>query len=201
MPANRVADGEAPENSTHPTRASSWRRWLEKHHTRTQGVWLISFKQATGRPRVGYAHAVEEALCFGWIDSLPRKLDSERSMLWFAPRKPRSAWSRLNKQRVARLLAEGRMHESGMAKVQAAKRDGSWNALDAVEDLHVAPDLARAFRLHPGSRANFDGFPPSARKGILSWIASAKRAETRAQRILETARSAARGIRANQWRP
>jgi uncharacterized protein YdeI (YjbR/CyaY-like superfamily) len=123
---------------THPTRAE-WRAWLEQHHAQTEGVWLISYKKSTGKPRVEYNEAVEEALCFGWVDSKPNKLDDERSMLWFAPRKPGSGWSRLNKERVERMMAAGLMTPAGLEKVEAAKQDGSWNALDAIEALDIPP--------------------------------------------------------------
>lgn len=190
-----------PPNATHPKTRAQWRRWLAAHYTRREGVWLVSFKAATGKPRVGYAESVEEALCFGWIDSTAHTLDDERSMQWFAPRKPRTGWSRLNKQRIAQLIESGRMHEAGFAKIEQAKKDGSWSLLDEVEDLAVPADLTRAFKAYPGSRTNCEAFPPSARKGILSWIVMAKRPETRAARVEHTARLAQENVRANQWKP
>jgi uncharacterized protein YdeI (YjbR/CyaY-like superfamily) len=147
-----------------------------------------------------YGEAVEEALCFGWVDSKANTLDDERSRLWFAPRRPRTGWSRPNKERIARLIASGRMHPAGLAKVEAAQRDGSWTSLDKVEELEIPPDLARAFRGHLGSRSNFEAFPRSAKRGILEWIHVAKKADTRARRVEETARLAAQNIRANQWK-
>lgn len=185
----------------HPTSLTAWRRWLEHNHGRTAGVWVIGYKKATGKPRIEYDEAVCEALCWGWIDSLPRALDDERSMLWYAPRKPRTNWSALNQRRVARMTAEGRMRPAGLAKVEAAKRDGTWNALDAVEALEIPSDLARALKVAGRARENFDAFPRSTKRGILEWITNAKRPETRAKRIAETARLAANGERANQWRP
>jgi len=182
-----------PVNSVHPATRTEWRMWLEQNHTRTEGVWLISFKKATGKPRVEYDEAVEEALCFGWIDSKGNKLDDERSMLYFAPRKPRTGWSKPNKERVEKLIAAGQMAPAGLAKVAAAKRDGSWNALDAIEALEIPPDLEQALAAHPMAKQYFDAFPRSVKRGILEWIASAKRIE-------ETARLAAENKRANQWR-
>jgi len=179
------------------TRAA-WRAWLAAHHATSPGVWVVTWKQGSGRPRLAYDDIVEEALCFGWIDSLPRKLDADRTMLLVTPRKPGSPWSRLNKARVARLMQAGLMTPAGLAKVEAAKRDGSWTRLDAVEALEVPPDLARALDAHRDAARNFAAFPPSAKKGILQWIASAKRPETRARRVAETARRAARNERANQ---
>lgn len=192
---------KVPPNATHPKSRAAWRAWLAKHHTRAEGVWLISYKKGTGKPRVDYEAAVEEALCFGWVDSLPRRLDDERTMLYFAPRKPGSGWSRPNKERVARLQAAGLMAPAGLAKVEAAQRDGSWAKLDAVEALDLPPDLTAALAAFPDARAHWDAFPRSVKRGILEWILAAKRPETRARRIAETSRLAQRNERANQWRP
>jgi uncharacterized protein YdeI (YjbR/CyaY-like superfamily) len=194
-----TAQIESPENSVHPKTRSEWRAWLESNHTQPTGVWLISYKKATGLPYVDYDSAVEEALCFGWIDSVPRKLDDQRSMLYFAPRKKGSGWSRLNKQRIAKVLAAGLMMPAGLAKLEAAKQDGSWTALDAVENLEIPDDLAAAFADYDQAAANFEAFPRSAKRGILEWISNAKRPVTRAKRIAETADLAEQNIRANQW--
>lgn len=191
---------EAPANSIHPLTRTEWRAWLEQNHTRTEGIWLVSYKKATGKPRVNYDESVEEALCFGWIDSKGNKLDDERSLLWFAPRKRGTGWSKPNKQRVEKLLAAGLMAPAGLAKIEAAKADGSWSALDAVEALEIPPDLAAALAATPNAEVYFTAFPRSAKRGILEWISNAKTAETRAKRIEETARLAAENIRANQWR-
>lgn len=191
---------EAPENSVHPLSRAEWRAWLEANHTRPEGVWLITYKKATGKPRVEYGESVEEALCFGWVDSKANKLDEERSMLWFAPRKGRTGWSRPNKERVERLTAAGLMAPAGQAKIDAARADGSWELLDAVENLEIPPDLAAALDGYPAARANFEAFPRSARRGILEWIVQAKTEATRAKRVAETARLAEEGRRANQWR-
>lgn len=190
-----------PPNSVHPKTRAEWRTWLAKHHTRNEGVWLISYKKATGQPRVGYDEAVEEALCFGWVDSKGNKLDDERSMLYFAPRKRGAGWSKPNKERVERMIAAGLMMPAGLAKVDAAKQDGTWNALDGVEALEVPDDLATALAVQPNARANWDAFPRSVKRGVLEWIQNAKRPETRAKRVGETARLAAENKRANQWRP
>ena len=189
-----------PPNSIHPMTRAAWRKWLEAHHTRTEGVWLISYKKASGKPRFEYNEAVEEALCFGWIDSKPNTLDDERSMLWFAPRKSGAGWSRLNKERVARLIENGAMMPAGMAKIEASKRDGSWEALDAVESLVIPPDLAKALAAYPNAATYFDAFPRSVKRSILEWIGNAKKPETRARRVTETAQLAETNQRANQWR-
>jgi uncharacterized protein YdeI (YjbR/CyaY-like superfamily) len=188
------------DNAIHLTTRVEWRAWLEQHHTRPEGAWLISFKKGTGKPRVSYEEAVEEALCFGWIDSTQRTLDDERAMLWFAPRKPRTGWSKLNKQRIERLTAAGMMAPAGLAKIEAARQDGSWHALDAVEALDIPPDLAAALSSYSSAPAHFDAFPRSVKRSILEWIASAKTPATRAKRVEETARLAEENIRANQWR-
>ncbi len=189
----------APNNAVHPLTRGAWRVWLSEHHETADNVWFVYYKKATGKPVVTYDESVEEALCFGWVDSLPRKLDDERSMLYFAPRKSGSNWSRLNKERIARLEAEGKMSASGSVLVEQAKRDKSWNALDDVEDLIVPDDLAAALADAPPARAHWDAFPPSTRKGILEWILNAKRPTTRQKRIDETTRLAQQNKRANQW--
>ncbi|MEM6286207.1 MAG: YdeI/OmpD-associated family protein [Bacteroidota bacterium] len=188
-----------PDNSTHPASRAEWRAWLKTHHTRGEGVWLILNKKASGKPRLTPDEIVEEAVAFGWIDSVPRTLDAERSMLWVAPRKPGSNWSRLSKERAERMLAAGLVSEAGRAVIEAAKADGSWTALDDVENLVVPDDLAAALDAHPPARAHWDAFPRSPRRGILEWILTAKRDATRARRIEETARLAQQNKRANQW--
>ncbi len=188
-------------NSTHPKSRTAWRQWLAQNHTQTEGVRLTSDNKATGKPRVEYDDSVEEALCFGWIDSKVNKLEDQRSMLWFAPRKARTGWSRPNKARVERMLAAGLMQPAGLAKVEQAKADGSWNALDAVEDLERHSDLRAALASHPDASTHFEAFPRSVKRGILEWILVARRPATRAQRIAETARLANQNIRANQWSP
>jgi uncharacterized protein YdeI (YjbR/CyaY-like superfamily) len=191
---------QAPQNSVHAKTRKAWRAWLEAHHVDEAGVWLITYKKATGKPRIEYDEAVEEALCFGWIDSKPNKLDDERSMLWFAPRKAGTGWSRPNKERVERLIAAGLMQEAGLAKVQAAIDDGSWSALDAVENLEIPDDLKRALNGYSAAAANFAAFPRSVKRGILEWVQNAKKPETRANRIAETAKLAQANERVNQWR-
>ncbi len=189
-----------PENSVQCETRAEWRAWLVRHHRRDEGVWLVTFKKASSRPSVGYDASVEEALCFGWVDSRVRALDEERSMLWFGPRRTGSGWSRSNKERVARLMAAGSMMPAGLATVDAAKADGSWAAMDAVENLEVPNDLADAFAKHAGSGDHFEGFPRRVKWGILHWIWSAKRPATRAKRIEETARLAQANERPKQFR-
>lgn len=182
------------------TTRAQWRAWLVAHHTQSASIWLVTFKANTSRPRVPWGDLVEEALAFGWVDSLPRKLDAERTMLLMSQRKPGSNWSGVNKARIETMTAAGLMHPAGLAKIEQAKRDGSWTALDAVDRLEVPDDLQSAFESRPGAAEAFGAFPPSTRRGILEWIVNAKRPETRAARIADTADRAAKGERANQWR-
>lgn len=191
---------KAPPNSFHPLNRAEWRAWLAANHQRNEGVWLITYKKATGQPRVEYEEAVQEALCFGWVDSKPQKLDAERTMLWYAPRKPGSNWSKPNKERAEQMIAAGLMMPAGLAKIVAARADGSWSALDEVEALAIPPDLEEALTALPEAKGYWDAFPRSVKRGILEWIVNAKRPETRARRIAETAALAAENRRANQWR-
>ena len=177
---------------------ATWRSWLETHHSRDTGVWLVSFKKATGKPRVAYNDAVEEALCFGWIDSVERGIDAERLMQLFTPRKPRSPWSQSNKVRVEKLVASGLMQPAGLQKIEQARRDGSWDAYAVAESLQEPADLKAAFAsARPAAKAYWDTFSPSSRRSILWWVHSAKRPETRAQRIASVVSEAAQNRRAN----
>ena len=196
-----MGDSRDDAPRVHPETIEEWRDWLLAHHDTVPGVWFVSWKTATGKPVVPYERAVEEALCVGWIDATSKTLDDERRMLWFTRRKPGSGWARTNKERIVRLEAEGRMTPAGRAVIDAAKADGSWTLLDDVENLVVPDDLAAAFDRYPGSRAQFDAFPPSARRAILEWIVQARRETTRAARLEESARLAAEGKRANEWVP
>ena len=173
-----------------------WSRWLAEHHATSTGVWLVNAKRTTGRQPFEYDAAVCEALRYGWIDAVQKTLDPERSMQWYAPRRPGSGWSRPNKVRIERLEAEGRMEPAGRAVIETAKANGSWTLLDAVEAPVVPDDLAAAFDAHPGSREHWDGFPPSARKLMLTWVVTAKQPATRARRVTEVATKAAEGARA-----
>jgi len=181
------------------TRAQ-WRDWLARHHATSPGVWLVTWKKASGRPYLAYDDIVEEALAFGWVDSQPKTVDGQRSARLLTPRKPGSNWSRLNKQRVEHLIAAGRMQPAGLAAVAAAKANGRWTALDQAETLAEPDDLAAALDADPAARRHWDAFPRSARRAILEWIGNARTAATRQARIERTADDAARGIRANQWR-
>ena len=176
------------------------RRIEPAHVRRAAGVWVVTYKKRSGGPYASYDDVVDEALCFGWIDSVRRSLDADRSQLLVTPRKRGSRWFKANKQRIQRLTAAGRLAPAGLAAVTDAKADGSWTALDAVEELVEPEDLGAALDAEPDARANWDGFQGSTKRAILEWIIAAKRPPTRASRVAETARLAAQGIRANQWR-
>ena len=184
-----------------PKDRAAWRRWLERHHETSGPISVALLKKGSNAPGVTYEEAVLEALCFGWIDSTAGRIDEDHYKVRMLRRKPTSGWSAVNKQRIERLTAERLMAPAGLSAIEAAKANGTWEQLDSSHALEVPRDLAAAFRRHAGAKRNFDGFPPSARRMILEWIGHAKRPETRARRIEETARLAKDGIRANQGSP
>ncbi len=181
----------------HADDRATWRGWLEANHATATGAWLVTWRKGHG-PVLDYGEAVEEALCFGWVDSTGGRFDEGRTKLYFAPRKVRSVWSASNKERVARLIAAGDMRPAGLAAIERAKANGAWAALDEVEQGIVPTDLAAGLAAHPPAAERFAAFPWSARRAILVWIADAKKPETRAARVLETAVRAARNERANE---
>lgn len=172
----------------HPKTAAEWRRWLRENHATAAGVWLVSYKAATGRPSVAYEEAVQEALCYGWIDAQLRPIDDERSSILFAPRRAGSAWARSNKERVRKLIAAGRMRPAGLAKIEAAKRDGSWTLLDSVEAMTIPPDLRKALAAARVTKA-FGALSNSAKRAHLYRLVTAKRPETRAKRVADVVAS------------
>ena len=173
---------------------SAWRTWLAANHESSPGAWLVYFKKGSGKPSVTYEEAVEEALCFGWIDSKIKAIDDERYMQVYTPRSRGSVWSRRNKERAERMIVEGLMTESGLAKIEAAMDDGSWALLDAVDDLIVPHDLRQALDAQPEARDNFAAFPDSVKKQALWLVYSAKRAATRKRRIAEIVAAAASNL-------
>jgi uncharacterized protein YdeI (YjbR/CyaY-like superfamily) len=186
--ARRLTPAEFPNVEARDRNA--WRTWLRRHHTSSPGVWLVYYKKDSGVPSVTYPEAVEEALCFGWIDSKLHPVDGLRYRQIFTPRKPKSTWSKINKARVSAMIRAKRMTAAGLARVEEAKRNGSWRVLDAVENRRMPPDLNRALDANPTARRHFDAFSDSARKLIIRWVTSARRPETRLRRINETVRLA-----------
>lgn len=176
--------------------AAQWRAWLAANHDSATAVWLVFFKKGSGRASVSWEEAVEEALCFGWIDSKVQRIDDISHRQYWTPRKPTSVWSRINKQAIERLTTEGRMTPAGLAAVAVAKENGSWSIMAGPDAGIVPEDLAVALRdAGPRAETTFAGFPPSVRKGALYWVVSAKRAETRARRIRDISERAAAGKR------
>ena len=180
----------------HVETRAQWRAWLEANHASTRGVWLCSWRSATGRPRCPYPDVVEEAICFGWIDSTVTNLDDERGLQLITPRNPKSAWTRLNRRRVAAMEAAGLMTDAGRRTVSIAEGDGWWTIYDPVEDLIEPYELKVALDANPAARREWDRLPPSARKLMLWWVISAARAETRQRRIDQIVWKAAVGLRA-----
>lgn len=176
-----------------------WRRWLEHHWAETASVWVVSYRKHVVERHVPTPDLVDEALCFGWIDSRPRALDADRTMLLFSPRKPGSAWSKVNKEKIERLITEGRMAEPGLAKIESAKADGSWERIDQAGQLTEPDDLSAAFDLDPVAFGHWQAFPPSTRRAILEWILQARTEATRSKRVAETVTKAQVNERANQW--
>lgn len=174
--------------------------WLEANHASSPGLWVVTYKKVAKQPAPTYDEIVRAALRFGWVDSVPGRVDELRTKLYISPRKPGSAWAQTNKVRIEELLAQGLMHPAGMAKVDEAKASGAWSLIDSAQNAEIPDDLLAAFEGHPGSRENFEAFPKGVRKQILEWIAQAKTEPTRAKRVTETATLAAQNIRANQWR-
>lgn len=179
------------------TDRTEWRQWLQENHATAKGVWLIYFKKSSGKIRVEYGEAVEEALCFGWIDSVAKPVDEFCYKQLFSPRKPKSNWSKLNKERVEILIESGLMTEAGFRMIDIAKQLGTWNALNEVEQLIIPNDLQIAFDVNPIALQHWQKFSRSSRRGILEWLLNAKRPETRAKRITNIVELAAQNIKAN----
>ena len=173
----------------------AWRTWLEANHATSHGAWLVTRRPRSSRPGLDYEAAVEEALCFGWVDGTAGTVDDERGKLYFAPRKPRSGWAATNKARVERLIADGRMAPAGLAAIEIAKANGSWELLDSVERLEVPDDLAAALDASPPAAINFAAWSRSVRKQALASLVQARRPETRADRIQRIVDAATRNVR------
>ncbi|UCD52701.1 MAG: YdeI/OmpD-associated family protein [Phycisphaerales bacterium] len=166
--------------------AKAWRAWLRKHHATEQELWLVLYKKHTGKADLVYEEAVCEALCFGWIDGIRKRIDDEKHMIRFTPRRPNSRWSPTNKRRVAELIADGRMTEVGLAKVEEAKRNGQWDHADVPRPVPEVPvELTQALARNKAAQRRFEALAPSYRKQFIWWIASAKRDVTRSKRVAE----------------
>lgn len=205
-PKNRAPTTVAPKKTVHdferfrPESVADLSAWLRAHHQTSPGVWLVVNRPKSGLPFVPYDEIVEELLCWGWVDGRAGANDDVSSMLLCSPRRANSGWAATNKARIAKLLATGRMQERGLAVVQEAKRSGAWDALNDVENLVVPDDLSAELARFENATAYWEAFPKSVKRGILDWIRTAKRPETRAARINETATMASKNERANQWK-
>lgn len=173
---------------------------MSENHDSKNSVWLIIYHKESCIPSVYYPEAVDEALCFGWVDSKPNKRDDTSYYQFFSRRNPKSNWSRINKEKVEQLYKVGLMEAPGLEMVRIAKENGTWDALNEVENLTIPDDLSLELAKYPKAKQYFDKFPPSARRGILEWIFNAKKEVTRKKRIEETASLAEQNIRANQYR-
>lgn len=183
-----------------PQSRQEWRKWLMRNHRVKQSIWLIAYKKKSNVPSVVWSDAVDEALCFGWIDSVRKPVDHEKFIQLFSKRKANSGWSKINKQKVQRLIDEGLMAEAGLEVIERAKQNGSWSILDKVEELEIPKDLSKEFKARPGSRQYFLSLSKSSRKAILQWLVLAKRPETRQKRLTEIAELAAQNLKPKQFR-
>jgi len=183
-----------------PASRQDWRQWLKENHSSKQSVLLIYYKKKTNIPTIIYSEAVDEALCFGWIDSTRTSLGDDQFMQFFCKRKPKSVWSKINKEKVQRLIDEGLMTAAGYECIETAKQNGSWAILDDVEELRIPKDLANGFKSKPGSKDYFMSLSRSVRKSILQWLVLAKRPETRQKRINEIAELASQKLKPKQFR-
>lgn len=165
-----------------------WRNWLEENYASDQSVWLIIYKKESQVSSVYYSEAVDQALCFGWIDSVPNKRDGDSYYVLFSKRNPKSNWSQVNKNKVAKLEKLGLIHESGRKMIDLAKQTGTWNALDKVDALEEPDELMNLLNSSPMALANWSAFSKSYRRGILEWLMSAKREETKSKRLTEILR-------------
>lgn len=183
-----------------PSSQADWRKWLEKHHQTKQSIWLIYYKVSSKKPSLTWSEAVDEALCFGWIDSTKKTIDKESYMQYFSRRKPSSTWSKVNKDKVAQLIKNEKMLKAGLNTIKTAKENGTWSLLDDVENLVVPNDLSIALNKHEGAMEFFQSQSKSIKKQMLYWIIIPKRAETRRKRIEELVQAASQGKRLDRFR-
>ena len=183
-----------------PYDKKDWRKWLELNHNKKDAVWLIFYKKKSPNYNLGWSESVDEALCFGWIDSTKRTIDSEKYKQYFSKRKAKSNWSKINKDKVKTLIDQGLMEEEGYKSIEIAKENGSWTILDEIEALVIPEDLKEEFANYKGSMEYFDSLSKSVKKILLYWVVSAKRKETRQKRILEIVENASKNLKPKQFR-
>lgn len=179
----------------YPTNQMAWRNWLEENHQSKQAVWVVFYRQSSEKPSITWSDAVDEALCFGWIDSKKIKIDHETSHQYFSKRKPKSTWSKVNKEKIQQLMEANKMAEAGLQIIEIAKENGSWTLLDEVEALIIPDDLARELEKYPSARINFENHSKTTKKMLLQWIVLAKTAPTREKRISEIVECCEKGVK------
>jgi uncharacterized protein YdeI (YjbR/CyaY-like superfamily) len=182
-----------------PTSRIDWRQWLEENHRSKQSIWLVCFTKKSNKPTLSWSEAVDEALCFGWIDSIRKTIDSESFIQFFSRRKPHGTWSKVNKEKIKQLIDAELMTEAGFESIEKAKQNGSWTILDDVEELTIPDDLEKEFDRYLGSKDFFLSLSKSVRKAILQWLVLAKRAETRQSRTNEIVELAAQKRKPKQF--
>lgn len=183
-----------------PKSVQEWRQWLEKNHSSEASVWLIQYKKKSSNPSISWSDAVDQAPCFGWIDSVRKTIDEERYVQFFTKRKPNGGWSKINKQKVQHLIDNGLMEKAGYAAIATAKKNGAWIILDEVEEIKIPAALSAAFESNPGAEDFFSGLSRSVKKAILQWIVLAKKPDTRQNRIMEIATLAAQKLKPKHLR-
>lgn len=190
---------QTEKETFYPTSQKDWREWLQENHNSKQSIWLICYKKQANKPTINWSDAVDEALCFGWIDSTRKSIGDDAFIQFFTKRKPNSVWSKINKAKIERLIQDGLMQSAGYEIIEKAKKNGSWIILDEVEELTIPEDLEKEFEANPGSKDFFMSLSKSVKKGILQWIVLAKRPETRQNRIKEIAILAAQNLKPKQF--
>ncbi|WP_316832843.1 YdeI/OmpD-associated family protein [Pedobacter aquatilis] len=183
-----------------PANRVEWRNWLMKNHQLSAAVWLVQYSKKSGKASISWSEAVEEALCFGWIDSIRKKVDEDTFIQFFSKRKPGGTWSKINKDKVEELIQTGRMSEAGLKSIEIAKANGAWTILDEAEELIVPKDLATALKAYSGAALFFSSLSKSVKKAILIWIVIARKAETRQNRINEVAKLASQKLKPKHLR-
>ena len=184
----------------YPTNRQEWREWLLENHNKKQSIWLVHYNKKSNMPSVSWSDAVDEALCFGWIDSTRKSLEIDKFIQFFTKRKPTSVWSKINKEKIERLKQEGLLMPAGYESIMIAQQNGTWNILDDVEKLEISEDLEKEFNTREGSKEYFLSLSKSVRKSMLQWIKLAKRPETRQKRIIELVENASLEIKPKQFR-
>jgi uncharacterized protein YdeI (YjbR/CyaY-like superfamily) len=184
-----------------PSSAADWRKWLQKNHYKEEAVWVVYYKKASGKPTVAYSDAVDEALCFGWIDSKAVSIDDETFKQFFSRRKPTSVWSKVNKAKIEKLIAANKMTDAGLKVIDIAKANGTWTILDAVEELLIPDEMEKLFATNKKAKENFLAFSRTDKRNILQWIALAKRPETTQARINEAVQLAKENKKPAQFMP